>query len=55
MRALYLLKAKPADAEKLKAFVGKCRKPDGGYGVKPGDDATMSGVYYAVVIGNWMK
>lgn len=55
MRALHLLGAKPADPEKLKAFIGKCRTPDGGYGVKPGDPATMSGVYYAVLVGNWLK
>ena len=55
MRALYLLKAKPTDVAKLRDFVGKHRTADGGYGVKPGEASSMSGAYYAAILGVWAK
>ena len=56
MRALHLAKAdiKTIPAE-VAAFVKSCRKSDGGYGVTPKAPATMSGVYYAVMIEKWLK
>lgn len=55
MRAFYLLKEKPADVEKLKEFVAKCRNVDGGYGVGPGQPSTVSGTYYAAAITHWLE
>jgi hypothetical protein len=54
MRALRLLKAKPADPAKLRGFVALCRKADGGYGVTAGAPSTMSGVYYAAIVSKWL-
>lgn len=54
MRAFYLLKEEPKLAEKVRAFVAKCRSADGGYGVAPGTPSTMSGVYYAAVVSKWL-
>ena len=54
MRALMLLKEKPKDAKKLRAFLDSHRNEDGGYATKPGDKSTMSGVYYATIIGKWL-
>jgi prenyltransferase beta subunit len=54
MRAFYLLKEEPKLAEKVRAFVAKCRNADGGYGVAPGQPSTMSGVYYAAIVSKWL-
>jgi prenyltransferase beta subunit len=54
MRALYLLKAKPNDTAKLRAFLASHRNMDGGYATKPGDPSTMSGVYYCTIISKWI-
>jgi prenyltransferase beta subunit len=54
MRALMLLKEKPKDVKKLRAFIDSHRNEDGGYATKPGDKSTMSGVYYATIIGKWL-
>ena len=54
MRALMLLKDKPTDPANVLAFVGRCRNADGGYGVKPGEPSTLSGVYYAGIIRQWL-
>lgn len=54
MRALLLLKVKPKDAEKLRAFVAKHRNDDHGYATKPGDKSSMSGAYYCTVILHWL-
>ncbi|MDB5306488.1 MAG: hypothetical protein JWO38_690 [Gemmataceae bacterium] len=54
MRAFYLLKEKPADVAKIRAFVAACRNADGGYGVKPGELSTAGGVYYAAIITRWL-
>jgi hypothetical protein len=55
MRALMLLKEKPADVGRLNAFLAKCRNPDGGYSVEPRNASTMSGAYYAAAISKWME
>jgi prenyltransferase beta subunit len=55
MRALMLLKEKPKDPEAVKKFVASCRRPDGGYGVDATSPSSMSGVYYAAKISEWLK
>jgi hypothetical protein len=54
MRALYLLKAKPADPAKLRNLIAKYRNADGGYGVEPGKPSNMSGTYYAITVLHWL-
>ena len=54
MRAFVLLKAKPADAAKLRAFVGKCRNADGGSGTAPGEKSSVGGVYFATIVTKWL-
>jgi hypothetical protein len=54
MRALYLLKAKPADPAKLRTLIAKYRNADGGYGVEPGKPSNMSGTYYAITVLHWL-
>jgi len=54
MRAFMLMKQKPANLDKVKAFVEKCRNKDGGAGVKPGEPSSMSGVYYTTIISKWV-
>lgn len=55
MRALMLLKEKPKDPEAVAKFVASCRRPDGGYGVDKDAPSSMSGVYYAAKISEWLK
>lgn len=55
MRSFYLLKAAPADAAKLRAFIAKCRNSDGGYGTKPGEPSSVGGVYFAAVMSIWLS
>jgi hypothetical protein len=54
MRAFHLLKERPKDVAKLQEFVARCRNADGGYGPTPGKLSTVSGTYYAAVIGYWL-
>jgi prenyltransferase beta subunit len=54
MRAFHLLKEKPRDVAKVREFIGKCRNADGGYGVAPKQPSTVSGTYYAAVVGKWL-
>ena len=58
VRALRLARAdgRTATAElaRVRTFLAKCQNPDGGYGVKPGEPSSMSGVYYAVVIEKFL-
>ena len=54
MRAFYLLKEKPADVAKLRAFVAKCRNVDGGYGVAPGQPSNVGATYYAAIVTKWL-
>ena len=49
-----LLKEKPADVNALKTFIAKCRNKNGGYGVAPGQEATVSGTYFASIILYWL-
>jgi prenyltransferase beta subunit len=54
MRAFRMLREKPADVEKLKGFVAKCRNADAGYGVSPGTVSNGSGTYFAAIIMHWL-
>lgn len=54
VRALMMMKDKPANPEKLKAFVVKCRNKDGGYGVAPGQSSSGSATYYAAILTYWL-
>lgn len=53
MRAFFMLNAKP-DTVALRKFIARCRQPDGGYAVGPGQPASVSGTYYAGVISHWL-
>jgi hypothetical protein len=54
MRALLLLKEKPKDVKKLRAFIAAHRNRDGGYATKPGEKSNMSGAYYGTIISKWL-
>jgi prenyltransferase beta subunit len=54
MRAFHMLMEKPADVDALKTFIAKCRNKDGGYGVTPGQESTVSGAYFASIILHWL-
>lgn len=53
LRAFMMLKEKPDEA-KLRAYIGKCRNADGGYGVAPGQSSTVPGTYYASIMLHWL-
>src|SRR5262245_53287313 len=55
MRCYHMLKAKPAKADALRAFVAKCRNDDGGYGVQPGKPSNVGGTYFAGIILHWLQ
>jgi hypothetical protein len=58
MRAYHMLQtgpARPANADRLRAFIARCRNADGGYGVAPGQKSSVSGTYYAATILHWME
>jgi hypothetical protein len=54
MRCFWMLKEEPANPDKLRAFITKCRNADGGYGVTPGQESTVSGTYYAGSVLHWL-
>jgi prenyltransferase beta subunit len=54
MRAFHMLKERPADSEKLRTFISKCRNPDGGYGVEPGKTSAIGSTYYAAILLHWL-
>ncbi len=55
IRSLHMLKSKPADPDRLRAFIAKCRNTDGGYGVAPGQLSSVSGTYFAAIILRWLE
>jgi prenyltransferase beta subunit len=58
MRAYHMLQkgpARPAHADRLRAFIARCRNEDGGYGVAPRQKASVSGTYYAATILHWLE
>ena len=54
IRSLHMLKAKPAYPDRLRAFIAKCRNPDGGYGVVPDQLSSAGGTYFAAIILHWL-
>ena len=54
MRTYHMLKAKPARAGDVRAFVARCRNSDGGYGVVPGGPSSAGGTYFAGSILHWL-
>jgi hypothetical protein len=54
VRAFVMLKDMP-QAERCRSFVAKCRNPDGGYGVAPGQASSVGATYYASIILHWLK
>jgi len=54
MRSLHMLKAKPADPDRLRAFIAKCRNADSGYGVVPDQLSSAAGTYFAAIILHWL-
>ena len=54
MRAFKMLDSKPKAIPQLEKFIASHRNRDGGYAIKPGDPSSMSGVYYAIIISNWL-
>ena len=54
MRAFSLLKEKPNDVAKLRAYIAKCRNADGGYGVSLGEASSAGGTSYAAIITHWL-
>jgi prenyltransferase beta subunit len=53
-RTYHMLKSRPARSDELRAFIGKCRNPDGGYGVTPGAPSSTGGTYFASIILHWL-
>jgi prenyltransferase beta subunit len=53
-RAFHMLKEKP-DSERLRAFIGKCRNADGGYGIAPGQPSQVGSTYFAAIILHWLE
>jgi hypothetical protein len=54
MRAFMMLKEPPAEPEKVRAFIARCRNADGGYGEAPGQPSTAAGTYYAGIVLHWL-
>jgi hypothetical protein len=59
MRAYHMLGAKPgaggAGVAPLRKFIAQCQNKDGGYGVAPGKPSSVSGTYFAAIIGHWLE
>lgn len=55
MRAMYLLKIQPKNADALRQFLSMCANKDGGYAVQPGSPSAASPTYYAATILSWLK
>jgi hypothetical protein len=54
IRAFAMLKERPNEPDKLRAFIAKCRSADGGYGAMPGQPPTAAATYYAGIITHWL-
>jgi hypothetical protein len=54
MRAFHMLQTKPKGADRVRAFVARCRNDDGGYGVAPGQPSNVGGTYYPSIILHWL-
>ncbi|GAC1469545.1 MAG: hypothetical protein NVSMB9_13480 [Isosphaeraceae bacterium] len=54
MRAFFMWKERP-DLERLAGFLAKCRHPQGGYGTRPGAEASLAGTYFATTVAAWVR
>jgi hypothetical protein len=54
VRVIAYLGARPLHPEKLRAFIAKCRNPDGGYGERPNKPSSLHGTYYATIVRHWL-
>jgi prenyltransferase beta subunit len=55
VRAFVMLKETPADVERMRGFIAKCRNDDGGYGVAPRRQSTVSATYFAGIVLHWLE
>jgi prenyltransferase beta subunit len=55
MRCFMMLKEKPDDPAKVRAFIASCRAKDGGYGVAPGAPSNVGGTYFAGIVLKWLE
>lgn len=55
MRCFMMLKEKPTDPAKVRAFIASCRAKDGGYGVAPGQPSNVGGTYFAGIVLKWLE
>jgi prenyltransferase beta subunit len=53
-RTFHMLKAKPARAADLRAFIARCCNRDGGYGTSPDAPSSAGGTYFASIILHWL-
>jgi hypothetical protein len=49
-----MLKEKP-DAEKLRAYIARCRQSEGGYAASPGGKGSLGTTYFAAIILRWLR
>src|SRR5262249_29272088 len=54
MRCFYMLKEQP-DIEGIRQFIARCRQSDGGYGMAPGQPASLGATYMATIITRWTR
>lgn len=55
MRCFMMLKEDPKDAKALRGFIHSCHNKDGGFGVRTGENSTVSATYFAAVVEHWLK
>jgi prenyltransferase beta subunit len=55
VRCYHMLKARPAEGQKCREFIARCRNADGGYGVAPGQGSTVAGTYFAGILLHWLQ
>jgi prenyltransferase beta subunit len=54
MRAFMMMKERPAEPDRVRDFITKCRHQTGGYGTTPGDPPSAAGTYYAAAVLHWL-
>ena len=54
VRAFVLMRERPKDRAGMRAFLMRCRNADGGFGTKPGEKSSVSGVYYFAALTQWL-
>jgi prenyltransferase beta subunit len=54
LRALRMLEAQP-NTQAIRGFVAKCRQEDGSYSMRPGEQGSLTGTYFAGSVLGWVK